>query len=329
MTQVVRFYEQGEPEVLRIEELDVGEPGAGELRVRIEAIGLNRSEAMFRRGGYFAPARYPSLIGYEACGVVDALGAGVRDFQIGQRVCVLPMFRLGDYGVYGEAAIVPASAVLAAPEQLSANEAAAIWMQYLTAYAIIEVGRVTLGDYVILPAASSSVGLAAIQWANWAGATPIATTRRSDKAAELRAHGAAHVIATEESDLVEEVMCITNGTGARVVFDPVGGPYVETLARAMASGGTLMIYGNLSGQDTVHPHWSSAFKELSVRSWVASSLWNRPELFQRVQSLIRHGLDSGRLRPVIAKTFPLTQIVAAHRFLESNQQIGKVIVTVP
>ena len=326
MSKVVRIHEQGGPEVLRIEELDVGAPGAGELRLRIEAIGLNRSEAAFRAGQYPVKPKMPTLMGYEACGTVEALGEGVQDFKVGDRVCVLPSYRLGEYGVYGEQAIVPARSVLAAPPGLSSIQAASIWMQYLTAMAILEVVHATVGDYVIIRAASSSVGLAAIQLANWAGATPIAATRRSDKRQALLDHGAKHVIATEESDLVAEVMKITDGKGARIVFDPVGGPYVQTLAEAMAVDGTLFIYGGLSGQPTLHPHWPAAFKNLSIRGWVASTIWNYPDRFARAKALILRGLADGRLKPVIARTFPLDQIVEAHRFLEANRQIGKIVV---
>jgi len=328
MSKIVRIHEQGGPEVLRIEDLDVGAPGAGELRLRVEAIGLNRSEAAFRAGQYPVKPKLPTLMGYEACGTVEALGEGVKDFKIGDRVCVLPSYRLGEYGVYGEQAIVPARSVIAAPPGLSSIQAASIWMQYLTAMAILEVAHATVGDYVIIRAASSSVGLAAIQLANWAGATPIAATRRSDKRQALLDNGAKHVIATEESDLVAEVMKITDGKGARIVFDPVGGPYVQTLAEAMAVDGTLFIYGGLSGQPTMHPHWPAAFKNLSIRGWVASTIWNYPDRFARAKALVLRGLADGHLQPVIAKTFALKDIVEAHRYLESNQQMGKIVVTV-
>jgi NADPH:quinone reductase len=327
MSKVVRIHEQGPPEVLRIENLEVGDPGAGELLLRIEAIGLNRSEAAFRAGQYPVKPKFPAPMGYEAAGVVDALGPGVRDCKVGDRVCVLPTYRLGEYGVYAERAIVPARSVLPAPPNLGSAEAASIWMQYLTAMAIIEIAHATVGDYVIIRAASSSVGLAAIQLANWAGATPIAATRRNDKRQALLGHGAKHVIATEESNLVDEVMKITGGKGARIVFDPVGGPYVDTLAQAMAVDGTLFIYGGLSGQPTLHPHWPAAFKNLSIRGWVASTIWNYPERFARAQELILRGLSEGHLKPVIARTFKLDEIVEAHRYLESNQQTGKILVT--
>jgi len=123
-------------------------------------------------------------------------------------------------------------------------------------------------------------------------------------------------------------MKITGGKGARLVFDPVGGSYVETLAQAMAPRGILFIYGGLSGEPTPYPHWSAAFKGLSLRGWVASEIWNHPERFETAKALILQGLKGGQLTPVIDKTFALDDIVEAHRYLESNQQVGKVVVTV-
>jgi NADPH:quinone reductase-like Zn-dependent oxidoreductase len=328
MSKVVRVHEHGGPEVLRIVEFEVGRPGPGEVRLRVEAIGLNRSEAMFRSGAYPVKPKLPTLIGYEAAGVVELLGDGVQGFAVGDRVCVLPTFHLGQYGVYAEQAIVPARSIVAAPASLTPAEAASIWMQYLTALAIIEIAHASVGDYVIVRAASSSVGIAAIQLANWAGAVPIAATRRGTKTAALLKLGAKHVIATEESDLIAEVTRITGGNGARIVFDPVGGPYVDTLAQAMAEEGVLFIYGGLSGQPTVFPHWPAALKGLSIRGWVASAIWNNAERFARAKSLILRGLADGHLKPVIAKTFPLRDIAEAHHYLESNQQVGKVVVTV-
>jgi NADPH:quinone reductase-like Zn-dependent oxidoreductase len=328
MSKVVRVYQHGGPEELRTEDIEIGEPGPAEVRVRVEAIGLNRSEALFRAGAYPIPPKFPTLIGYEGVGVIEALGPGVQGFKPGERVCVLPSFRLGEYGIYGERAIVPARSLLAPPPGLNIIEAASIWMQYFTALAIIEVAHATVGDYVIIRAASSSVGLAAIQLANWAGAVPIAITRKSTKTAALKQLGAVHVIAAEETDLVAAVQRITDGKGARIVFDPVGGPDVEKLAQATAEEGIIFIYGGLSGKPTPYPHWPVALKGLSLRGWVASSIWNRPERFVRNRDLILQGLASGHLKPVIDRTFPFSQIVAAHRYLESNQQLGKIVVTV-
>ena len=328
MVKVVRVHKPGGPEAMVFEDLEVGAPGPGEALIRMEAIGLNRAECLFRAGGYIQPPSLPTLIGYEGSGVVLATGEGVENVRPGERVSIVPSFMQGKYGVYAEQAIVPAASLLPAPEGLSPAEAAAIWMPFFTAWAIVEAGKGAFGDHVIIPAPSSSVGIAAIQICNWAGAVPIAATRTSAKAAALKAQGAAHVIATEEQDLVAEVMRITGGQGARLVFDPVGGPYVETLAQAMAVEGIMFIYGGLSGQPTPYPHWPAAFKSLSIRGWVATSIWGRPERYARAQELIRRGLKDGRFKPVIDRTFPLSQIVEAHRYLESNQQVGKVVVTV-
>jgi NADPH:quinone reductase-like Zn-dependent oxidoreductase len=260
--------------------------------------------------------------------VIEAVGPGVAVWKAGDAVCVIPNYRLGTYGVWAEQAIVPAASLVAAPPGLSMIEAASIWMQYFTALAIIEGAQATLDDYVVIRAASSSVGLAAIQLANWAGAVSIAATRTSAKREALQKLGAQHVVATEEVDYVAEIQRITNGKGARIVFDPVGGPFVEKLAESMSPRGILFIYGGLSEQATPYPHWQSAFKGLSIRGWVASEIWNHPQRFERHKTIILQGLARGKLKPVIARTFPLDEIVEANRYLESNQQVGKIVVTV-
>ncbi|MGC2671504.1 MAG: zinc-dependent alcohol dehydrogenase family protein, partial [Candidatus Acidiferrum sp.] len=210
MTKVVRFHEFGGPEVLRFESLEVGEPGAGDVRVRIEAIGLNRAEAAFRSGQYIEKAQLPARLGYEAAGVVEALGEGVKDFSIGEPICVMPAFSMNRYGVYAERAIVPASALLPRPAGLGTKESASIWMQYLTAYgALIDISRIGAGDAVIITAASSSVGIAAIQIANHVGAVPIAVTRTAAKEEKLLKIGAAHVVVSEREKLETEVLRIT------------------------------------------------------------------------------------------------------------------------
>lgn len=328
MARVMRVHRLGGPDVLQIDELEVGQPGPGEVRIRVEAVGLNRAEAMYRAGRYAVEPKLPTLIGYEGVGTIEALGTGVEGYALGDRVCVLPMIQQGQYGIWAEQAIVPARILLSAPPGLSVAEAASIWMQYMTAYAIIEVANVGIGDGVIIRAASSSVGIAAIQLANWAGAVSIACTRTQEKADALRAQGAAHVVATDEEDLVARVMEITGGKGARTAFDPVGGPYVDTLARALTERGILFIYGGLSGEPTPYPHWPMAFKGLSMRGWVASEIWNHPHRYDAAREKILAGLATGHLKPVIAKELHgLDQLVAANEFLESNQQVGKVVVT--
>lgn len=328
MAKIIRLHEQGGPEVLQFEDIELPPPGPGEVHIQVQAIGLNRSEAMYRAGRYPVPTTLPCLMGYEASGIILSLGDGVDGFVVGQRVSVVPKFQLGTYGVWGEEAIVPAHSLLPAPEGLTPAEAASVWMQFMTAFAIIEVADIGIGDAAIIRAASSSVGIAAIQLANWAGATSVACTRTSAKADALKQLGAAHVIATEEEDLVARVMDITAGKGARCAFDPVGGPYVNTLASALAERGILFIYGGLSETPTPYAHWPCAMKGASMRGWVASEIWNNPERYEKAQRIIYQGLAEGHLKPVIARTFPLDQIAEANGYLESNQQIGKVVVTV-
>jgi len=329
MARVVRFHETGGPEVLRIEQVEVPPPGKDEVRIRVHALGLNRAEAMFRGGQYLYTPRLPSRLGYEAAGTVEAIGAGVTGVKLGEAVSTVPAFSLNDYGVYGDVATVPAAAVAKHPASLSWVEAAAVWMQYATAYgALIDIAALEAGDTLLIPAASSSVGIAAIQMASMVGATPVALTRGGRKREALLGVGAAEVIATEEQDLVAEVRRITGGKGARVVFDPVGGPTVAKLTAAMARRGILFQYGMLSTEPTPLPLADVLGKSLTIRGYVLFEITNDPRRLERAKQFIIDGLAAGKLKPVIARTFPLDQIVAAHRYLESNQQIGKIVVTV-
>ncbi|WP_322759919.1 zinc-dependent alcohol dehydrogenase family protein [Frankia sp. Cr2] len=328
MARTVRFHDVGGPEVLRLEDVEVGEPGPGELRVRVDAIGLNRAEVMFRGGYYIEPVKeFPARLGYEAAGVVEAVGAGVAGFEIGQAVSVVPAFSQNDYGVYAERAIVPASAVLHRPQGVDAVMGAAVWMPYVTAYgALVEIGGMRAGDTVVLTAASSSVGLAAIQVANRVGAVPIVTTRTSAKKERLLKAGAAEVIAVEEENVVERVLTATGGRGAEFVFDAVAGPGVLDLAKVLAPDGTLFIYGLLSGEPTPYP--MATMPALTMRTYTLFEITTDERRLRRAEAFVASGLRTGAFQPVVDRTFDLEEIVAAHRYMESNTQIGKIVVTV-
>jgi NADPH:quinone reductase len=328
MARVVRFHKIGGPEVLQIDEVDVGAPGPGELRLRVHALGLNRAESMFRSGMYLEDPVLPARLGYEAAGTVEAVGEGVTGFAVGDKVSIVPPFSMNQYGVYGEEAIVPAAAAVKHPANLSWEQAAAIWMQYMTVYGALDVARLVPGDAVIITAASSSVGLAAIQIANAAGAVSIATTRTSAKREALLSHGAQHVIATQEQDLAEEVKRITGGKGARVVFDPVAGPGVEALAQAAAQDGTIILYGALDPSPTPFPLFTALGKALTFRGYTLYEVARDPQRMAQGRQYVLDGLASGKLKPVIDKTFPFDKIVDAHRYMESNEQIGKIVVNV-
>ena len=329
MSRIVRFHHTGGPEVLQIDNVEVPAPKQGEVRIAVKALGLNRAESMFRAGRYVEEPHLPARLGYEAAGTVEALGEGVEGFVVGDAVSTIPAFSMNDYAMYGELALAPARAVVKHPASLSWEEAAAVWMQYSTAYgALIDLAHLQTGDTVLIPAASSSVGLAAIQIANLAGATPVALTRSNSKRQALLDAGAAHVIATEEEDLVAEVKKLTGGKGARVVFDPVGGPTLTKLAAATAEHGIIFEYGALSTEPTPLPLFDVLGRSLTVRGYMLMEVTNDPQRLEKAKQFVVDGLASGKLKPIIAKTFPLEQIVEAHRFLESNQQIGKIVVTV-
>ncbi|WP_345814807.1 zinc-dependent alcohol dehydrogenase family protein [Paraburkholderia sp. PREW-6R] len=329
MSRTIRFNQAGGPEVLEFVETTVPQPGPNEIRIHVKAIGLNRAESMWRKDIYIEPVKFPAGLGYEAAGTVDAVGSSVSGFAPGDVVSVIPSFSMNQYGTYGEVIVVPDYAVVKHPSSLSFTEAASVWMMFVTAYgALIEDAKVTQGDFVIVPAASSSVGLAAIQLANYAGATSIALTRTAAKKQPLLDAGAAHVVVTDEADLVDEVMRITGGNGARVAFDPVGGPNFAKLLATLSFQGIAYIYGALSDEVTPLPVLEMIGKMLTVKAhniWLTSGDETRRKA---AVDYILKGLESGALKPVIDRTFSFDQMVDAHRYLETNGQFGKIVVTV-
>jgi len=329
MPKIVRFYNIGGADVLKIEELPLSEPGKDEIRLKVETIGLNRAEVMFREGQYLEEPILPSRLGYEAAGTVDAVGSGISDIKIGDRVSTIPAFSIGRYGVYGESAIVPGCAVARYPDNLSTIEGAAIWMQYLTAFgALIEIGQLKKDSTVLVTAGSSSVGLAAIQITKAVGALAIATTRGVEKKQFLLDAGADHVIVTDEEDLAESVMAVTSGRGASLIFDPIAGHVLEKLANAAALRATIFEYGSLSREPTIFPLFLSLKKGLMIRGYTLFEIVKDAEQLARSKRYIYDRLQSGALKPIIDRTFPLEAIVSAHQYLESNQQKGKIVVTI-
>ena len=328
--KIVRFHTVGGPEVLQFDEMPVPEPAAGEVRLRVKAIGLNRAEALFRQDRYLVKPILPSKLGYEASGTVEAVGPGVDRAWLGKTVSTVPSFPADKYGVYGEVAVVPVSAVAEYPASLSPEEGTSIWMQYLTAYGgLILHGKIAKGDFVVLTAASSSVGLAAIEMVKAEGATSIATTRTAAKKAELLSFGADYVIVTDEEDLVARVNEITGGKGARLIFDPVAGKGLEALAKAASLGGTIIEYGGLGGADgTPFPLVTALLKGLEIRGYTLFELYASAENFGKAKKYVYDRVAAGQFKPRIDKVFRFAEIAEAHRYMESNQQIGKIVVTV-
>ena len=340
MARVVRFARHGGPEVLEIHDEAPTPPGAGELRIAVEAIGLNRAEIMFRSGHYVAAAAFPSRIGLEASGVIDALGPGVSGFAIGDRVAAVPYLSWDEwgnwttdsvvkYGVYGESAVVPVFTVARNPDGLSPVQGAAIWCQYATAWGgLIDYAALAPSDIVLVTAASSSAALGGLQIAKRVGATVIAATRKTDKADFLREAGADYVVATEEEDLARCVKEITGGRGFTVAYDPVGGRFLRALVDAAQPGATIVSYGNLRTEAVDLPILPMLAKRLDIKFHSLFDTVRLPEKRAACFAWVRERVASGALAAIIDRTFPLERIVEAHRYMESNRQTGKIVVTV-
>jgi NADPH:quinone reductase-like Zn-dependent oxidoreductase len=328
MSRIIKFSKAGGPEVLEFVEVQVPAPGPHEVRIKVKAIGINRAESMWRNDKYVEPVIFPAGLGYEAAGVVDAVGKDVTDFAAGDAVSTIPAFPLNKYSTYGEVILVPDRVVVKHPASLSFVEAASVWMMFITAYgALIFDAQVKAGDFVLIPAASSSVGLAAIQIANYAGAIPIALTRTCEKKARLHETGAAHVIASQEQDMVAEVMRITNRNGARVAFDPVGGPDFPKLISALANQGIAYIYGALSEGDTPIPVLEMIRTMPTVKGYSIRLVAGDEARRKAAVEYVANGLARGALKPVIDRTFKFDDMVEAHRYLENSGQFGKIVVT--
>jgi NADPH:quinone reductase-like Zn-dependent oxidoreductase len=329
MARVVRIHALGGPEALQIESGDIAPPGPGEIRLRVKAFGLNRADVLLRTGRYIETAPLPSGLGLEAAGIIDAIGEEVAGLAVGDAVSVVPPTSMVRWPAYGEVATFPAHLVVKHPRSLSWIEAAAIWMPAVTAYgALIDIAAVGPGDHVVVTAASSSVGLAAIQVALMVGATPIAVTRTSAKRQALLNFGAPHVIVTDDEEIETRLADIAGPQGVRVVFDPVGGPNIAALAAAMSRGGVYFVYGAMSPEPTPFPIIQAVSKSLVLRGYLIHEITTDSGRLEAAKRFVLDGLVSGALRPVVDRTFSFEEIVEAHRYLESNAQFGKIVVTI-
>ncbi len=330
MPRVVFFDRLGPPEVLQLRDVPLAEPGPGEVRLTVEAFGLNRSESQMRQGNYpMLNASFPSRLGKEAVGRVSAIGPGVQGVELGRRVTTVPCFDMNKHGVYGEFAIVPAQALAPVPRGLSAVQATAIWQQYLTAYGpLVEYGALEPGHTVLVTAATASVGHACIQVAKAQGAMVIATTRRADKAPRLRQTGADHVIVTSEEALPQRVLELTEGRGADVIVDSISGPLLDELAECAAFRGRIYLYGRLDERPTPYPLVTCMKKALSISGYTLWEIVLDPVRRARAERWILERLEQRIFAPVIDHVFSLDQIVEAHARMDANAANGKLVVTV-
>lgn len=328
MAMIVRVHRLGGPEELKLETAEPEEPRAGEIRIRVEAIGLNNSEAQLRRGDYpMLKASLPTRIGRECTGIVEAVGKDVTAWRPGDRVSTIPAFDVQRHGVYGEWCVVPAAGAVPVPAGIGPMEAAAIWQQYLTAFGpLVEYGSVSAGKTVLVTAGASSVGLGAIQMARLLGAQVIATTRTPEKRGVLLRAGADHVVVTSQEDLRARLAEITSGRGFDLALDPVAGPHLADLSEAAAKEAVIFLYGQLSAEPTPFPLIPVLRKGLTLRGYTLWEITLNEARRARAVRFIAENVEAGRLRPVIDRVFRLDEIVEAHRYLESGRQAGKIVV---
>ena len=324
------FDRVGGVDVMEVRDSVIPPPGPGELRVRVRAIGLNRSEGYYRQGVYVEvynmQIEFPSRLGYEAAGIVESVGEGVTGFAVGDRVSTMPVIELNSYGTYGELFNAPAKYVVHSPPEIPDEQVAALWSSYLTAYGmVVDLVKIRPGDWVLATAASSSLGPPIFQMVEMLGGKVIATTRSRAKADMVRGMGAEHVIVTDEEDMVTRVNEITGGKGVRFAFDPIGGPILDAVIQTIAPHGTLVLYGIMDFDAVDMPVRRLVSRNLTVTGY-AMLLEDRPERDKEAIAFIREGVKQGKLRPLVGKVFPFDRIKEAVGYLESLQHVGKVVV---
>ncbi len=322
MTHAIRIHEYGGPEVLRWEEVAVGDPGPGELRIRHGAIGLNYIDVYHRTGLYPLPA-LPWTLGMEGAGRVEAVGPGVSEFKVGDRVA----YASPPVGAYAEVRLMPADRVVALPDAIDERAAAAMLLQGMTAqYLLRRSYRVQAGDTILLHAAAGGVGLIASQWARHLGATVIGTVGSEAKAALARAHGCDHVIDYRRENIVERVREITGGAGVAVVYDSVGKDTFTDSLDCLRPLGMMVSFGNASGP-------VPAF-EPGLLAAKGSLFFTRPSLMHytaRRADLLASAAElfavvtGGAVKIEVNQTYPLAETAQAHRDLEARQTTGSTV----
>ncbi len=337
MRQVV-ISRYGPPEVLKLSSAPDPEPAAGEVRIVVRASGVNFADIMARLGVYPDAPKPPMVVGYEVAGLIDAVGSGVTTRHAGDRVVALTKF-----GGYADRVVVPAESSFPIADSLSDAEAAAVPVNYLTALiALYRLANISAGETVLIHGAGGGVGIAAIQLARLRRATIIGTAS-SFKHDALREFGVDHAIDYHTTDVAADVRRLTNGRGVDVVLDPIGGRSFDTSYRLLAPLGRLVMYGVSSmapGDRRSLPAvlrgllTMPTFKPLSLMNrnrgvfgLNVGHLWDERRQLGAAMDLLLAEIDARRLRPVIAKTFPLEQAADAHRYLQSRSNIGKVVLT--
>jgi NADPH:quinone reductase len=324
MSSAIRIHEVGGPEVLQWEEVAVGDPGSGEVRLRHGAVGLNYIDVYFRTGAY--PAELPFTPGLEACGVVQALGEGVTDLQVGDRVA----YAAPPVGAYAEERLMPANKVVKVPDGVSDETAAAMMLKGMTAqYLLRRTYRVKAGDTILFHAAAGGVGLIACQWAKSLGATVIGTVGSDEKAELAAAHGCDYPIVYTRENFVERVKAITGGEGVPVVYDSVGKDTFMNSLDCLRPFGSMVIFGQSSGPVPPLELGTLAAKGslFVTRPTLMTYTAKRDDLVATAEELFEV-VQAGAVKLEINQRFALRDAADAHRALEGRRTTGSTVLTV-
>ena len=322
MARVVRFYGTGGPDVLKLENVEVGDPGPGEARVRHSYVAVNFIDIYFRTGRY--PLALPSGLGSDAVGVIEAVGPDVTDLAVGDRVGYL----LGPQGAYSDVRNLPAGLLIALPDKIADRVASTLMMKGMTAqYLFRQVFPLKGGETILYHAAAGGVGLIACQWARALGVTMIGTVSTDEKAEIARAHGCAHTIVTSRENIAQRVREITNGKGVPVVYDSVGKDTLEASLDSLQPRGALVSNGTTSGPVVIDT------RVLAMKG----SIWlTRPAMIHyatprsHMLDMAREMFDlvaAGKIASEPGQVFPLAEAAEAHRALESRKTIGATVLT--
>jgi len=320
MTKAIRIYETGDADVLKLEDVQVGEPGPGEARVRHSYIAVNFADIYFRIGRY--PLELPNGLGTDAVGVVEAIGPGVTDIKVGDRVGYL----VGPPGAYSQARVMPANVLIPLPDGITDRTAASLIMKGMTAqYLFRQVYPLKGGETILYHAAAGGVGLIASQWARAMGVTMIGTVSTDEKAEIAKANGCAHTIVTSREDIAKRVREITDGKGVPVVYDSVGKDTLEASLDCLQVRGTMVSNGTSSGPvifDTgrLATKGSIWFTRPAMRHYIEP----RSHMLAMAQELFGHVL-AGRIVSEPRQSFALADAAEAHRALEGRKTIGSTV----
>ena len=325
MSKAFRFHQHGGPEVLRFEELDVGAPGPGQVRMRNTAVAVNFRDVLMRQGVH-AIKSFPSGIGLESAGVIDAVGGDVDGFSVGDRVAYAGM----PEGSYAELRIVPAARLIPLPAEIDERTAASMMIRGMTARSLLyQTYKVQPGDPILIHAAAGGVGLIMCQWAKHLGATVIGTVSSDAKADVARAHGCDHAIVYTREDFAARVREITGGEGVPVVYDSVGKATFEGSLTCLRRRGVMASFGEASGDpDPVPPRRLGALGSIYLtHPSVSNYTVTRAELLAAANDLFAM-VASGKIKIEISRSYPLQDAPRAHADMESRRTTGSIVLVV-